>query len=347
MGEQWLWVTFVAVVLGMLTLDLAVFCRRPVAMSLPQALRWSLAWVSLAALFAVLVYTQKGSEKALEFVAGYVIEWSLSMDNLFVFLVIFTYFAIPEDYRHRVLFWGIMGAVILRGVFIATGSILLAWFEWVMYIFGAFLVFTGVKLLFQRDEHIEPARNPLLRLFRRFMAVTPEYHEQHFFVRLDRHWLATPLVPVFIVLATTDILFATDSIPAIFGITRDPFIVYASNVFAVLGLRGLFFVLSGLMRLFGYLKIGISLVLAFVGAKMLIVDFYRVSAGASLAVVVSILAVSIVASLVGQRRTEAVQRAAAETGGAREGQGRAEDGALPQPMPHPTIGGAPKATRAA
>jgi tellurite resistance protein TerC len=345
MADQWLWVAFGVGVLGMLVLDLAVFCRKPVAMRLSQALAWSLAWVSLAALFGVAVYSQRGSEKALEFITGYIIEWSLSMDNLFVFLVIFTYFAIPEAYRHRVLFWGIMGAVVLRGVFIATGSVLLAWFEWVLYLFGAFLLFTGIKLLFQRDEHIEPGRNPVLRLFRRFMAVTPEYHGQRLFVRLDGHWLATPLVPVFIVVGTTDLLFATDSIPAIFGITKDPFIVYTSNVFAVLGLRGLFFLLSGIMRLFRFFKIGISLVLVFVGAKMLIVDFYKIPAGASLAVIGTILALSIVASLAGRPREEAARPAPAEIDKAREG--RAAAGALAHQMPAPVVPAGPKATKPA
>jgi tellurite resistance protein TerC len=298
---HWLWLVFGVVVTGMLIFDTAVFVRRPHAMSLGQSLVWSLAWVSLAGSFAAAVYWQYGAEKGLEFVTGYVIEWSLSMDNLFVFLVIFTYFAVPEVYRQRVLFWGIMGAVILRGIFIAAGATLLAHFEWIMYVFGAFLVFTGLKLLRQGGEdHIEPSRNPVLRLFRRFMAVTPDYHEQRFFVRLDGHWLATPLVPVFIVIGTTDILFATDSIPAIFGITRDPFIVYSSNVFAVLGLRGLFFLLSGIMKLFRYLKVGISFVLVFVGIKMLAAEFYKIPAGASLLVVGAILGLSILVSLVRQ-----------------------------------------------
>ncbi len=305
MTEHWLWIVFGAVVLGMLIFDTVVFVRRPHALSLGQSLTWSLAWVSLAALFALAVYLQRGPEKGLEFVTGYVVEWSLSMDNLFVFLVIFSYFAVPEIYRQRVLFWGIMLAVILRGVFIAAGAALLAHFEWIMYIFGAFLVFTAIKLLRQGDDdHIEPSRNPVLRLFRRFMAVTPDYHEQRFFVRLDGHWLATPLVPVFIVIGTTDIVFATDSIPAIFGITRDPFIVYSSNVFAVLGLRGLFFLLAGIMKLFRYLKIGISLVLAFIGIKMLVADVYKIPAGASLMVVGGILGISIVASLLIRPRKE-------------------------------------------
>jgi tellurite resistance protein TerC len=292
----------------MLVFDTVVFVRRPHAMSIGQSLAWSAGWVSLAALFALAVYLREGPVKGLEFVTGYVVEWSLSMDNLFVFLVIFSYFAVPDIYRQRVLFWGIMLAVILRGVFIAAGAALLAHFEWIMYLFGAFLVYTAIKLLRHGDDdQIEPARNPVLRLFRRFMAVTPDYHEQRFFVRLDGHWLATPLVPVFIVIGTTDIVFATDSIPAIFGITRDPFIVYSSNVFAVLGLRGLFFLLAGIMSLFRYLKYGISLVLGFIGVKMLVVDFYKIPANASLLVVGAILGVSMLASLAIRPRKEEAQ----------------------------------------
>jgi tellurite resistance protein TerC len=295
---QWLWILFGVVVCAALIFDTVVFVRRPHAMTIGQSLAWTLAWAGLAAAFAAAVYGQYGAEKGLEFVTGYVVEWSLSLDNLFVFLVIFTYFAVPEIYRQRVLFWGIMGAVILRGIFIAVGAALLAHFEWIMYIFGAFLVFTAIKLLRQgEDDHIEPTRNPILRFFRRFVAVTPDYHAQRFFVRLDGHWLATPLVPVFIVIGTTDLVFATDSIPAIFGITRDPFIVYSSNVFAVLGLRGLFFLLAGIMKLFRYLKVGISLVLAFVGVKMLVADFYKVPAGLSLLAIGAILGLAIVASL--------------------------------------------------
>jgi tellurite resistance protein TerC len=318
-ADEWMWLVFGAVVLGMLVFDTVVFVRRPHAMTLGQSLLWSVGWVSLAALFAVAVYLQKGPEKGLEFVTGYVVEWSLSMDNLFVFLVIFSYFAVPDIYRQRVLFWGIMIAVLLRGVFIAAGAAILAHAEWVLYLFGAFLVFTAIKLLRQGDDHIEPSRNPALRFFRRFVAVTPEYHAEHFFVRLDGHWLATPLVPVFIVIGTTDIVFATDSIPAIFGITRDPFIVYTSNVFAVLGLRGLFFLLAGIVTLFRYLKVGISLVLGFIGMKMLIVDVYKVGAAESLLVVGGILGLSILASVVirprgvqpvtGQKPAEAVEGA--------------------------------------
>jgi TerC family integral membrane protein len=313
-ADQWLWIIFGSVVLVMLVLDIGVFTRKP-GMSLREAFLWSLAWVSLAGIFAAVVYTQKGPEKGLEFITGYVIEWSLSMDNLFVFLVIFGFFGLPESTRPRVLFWGIMGAVVLRGVCIAAGAALLAHFEWVLYIFGAFLVFTGLKLLRSGDDHIEPSRNPVLRLFRRFMAVTPDYHERHFFVRLDGHWLATPLVPVFIVIGTTDIIFAVDSIPAIFGITRDPFIVYTSNVFAVLGLRGLFFLLAGIMKLFRFLKFGISSVLVFVGIKMLVVDFYKIPAGISLIVVACILGSTILVSLLLPAPKEALVATGAEAEG--------------------------------
>ena len=344
MEYHWAWITFGAVVLGMLVFDIVVMVRRPHAMSIGQSLIWSLAWVSLAALFAVAVYLQRGPAKGLEFVTGYVVEWSLSMDNLFVFLVIFTYFAVPDIYRQRVLFWGIMLAVILRGVFIAAGAALLAHFEWIMYLFGAFLVFTAIKLLRQGDDdQIEPSRNPILRFFRRFVAVTPDYHEQRFFVRLDGHWLATPLVPVFIVIGTTDIVFATDSIPAIFGITRDPFIVYTSNVFAVLGLRGLFFLLAGIVRLFRFLKYGISLVLGFIGVKMLIVDFYKIPAGASLLVVGAILAVSILASLTIPQRKEEAQPVVDQSETALPDQPNIEGALLAKSGPKAEVGVGPAA----
>ncbi len=304
MDAHWLWLVFGVVVLAMLTFDIVVFCRRPRVLPLRQAFLWSMAWVSLALIFAGSVYVVEGPNKGLEFVTGYLIEWSLSMDNLFVFLVIFTYFAVPQMYMHRVLFWGIMLAVILRGCFIAAGLTLLAYFHWIMYVFGAFLIFTGLKLLRQGDEHVEPARNPVLRLFRRFFAVTPDYHQQNFFVKLNGHWLATPLTPVFIVIGTTDIMFAVDSIPAIFAITRDPFIVYTSNVFAVLGLRGLFFLLSGIMGLFRFFKYGLSVVLMFVGVKMLVADYYHITSGVSLAAVVSILGASILISIIFPERPE-------------------------------------------
>ncbi len=291
-----LWVVFNVFVLGILALDLAVFHRKAHVVSLREALAWSCVWVSLALLFGIGVYFVRGGEKALEFITGYLIEWSLSMDNLFVFLVIFSYFAVPAMYQHRVLFWGILGALVMRAIFIATGAALLNAFHWMIYVFGLFLVFTGLKLLFAGDEKIEPEKNPAVRLVRRFVKITAGFEGQRFFVRKDGKLWATPLFLVLVVVETTDVIFAVDSIPAIFAITLDPFIVYTSNVFAILGLRALFFLLAGVMGMFRYLKVGLSFVLCFVGVKMTIVDFYKIPIGVSLAVVGAILLFSILAS---------------------------------------------------
>jgi len=301
-----LWVIFNLFVLGVLALDLLVLHRKAHAVSLREALAWSSVWVSLALLFAVGVYVVRGEEKALEFLTGYVIEWSLSVDNLFVFLVIFSYFAVPPLYQHRVLFWGILGALVLRAIFIATGTALLANFHWMIYVFGGFLVFTGIKLLFAGEEKIEPEKNPAVRLVRRFIKVTPDYEGQRFFIRKDGRLWATPLLLVLVVVETTDVIFAVDSIPAIFGITLDPFIVYTSNVFAILGLRALFFLLAGIMDMFRYLKIGLSVVLCFVGAKMMLADFYKIPIGVSLGVVAGILGISILASFLVRPKPEGV-----------------------------------------
>ncbi|MBF8297969.1 MAG: Integral rane protein TerC, tellurite resistance protein TerC [candidate division NC10 bacterium] len=298
MEQWWMWAVFGVVVMTTLMIDLLVFHRKPHAMSLREASAWTGVWVSLAALFAVAVFATKGSAKGLEFVTGYIIEWSLSVDNLFVFLVIFSYFAVPLAFQHRVLFWGIMGAVIMRGIFIAAGVGLLAWFHWMIYVFGAFLVFTGIKILRQGEMQVDPKKNPILRFFTRIMPVDPSYDEQKFFVRREGRLVATALVPVLIVVETTDVMFATDSVPAILAITRDPFIVYTSNVFAILGLRAMFFLLAGIMGLFRYLKVGLCIVLMFVGAKMLISDFYKIPIGISLAMVVAILASSVLASII-------------------------------------------------
>ena len=297
MEPLWLWVVFGVVVMTTLMIDLLVFHRRPHAMSLREAGAWTAVWVSLAGLFAASVFAVEGSAKGLEFVTGYVIEWSLSVDNLFVFLVIFTYFAVPLAYQHRVLFWGIMGAVVMRGIFIAAGVGLLAWFHWMIYVFGAFLVFTGIKILRQGEMQVDPKKNPILRFFTRIMPVDPSYDEQKFFVRREGRLVATALVPVLIVVETTDVMFATDSVPAILAITQDPFIVYTSNVFAILGLRAMFFLLAGIMGLFRFLKIGLCIVLMFVGVKMLISDFYKIPISISLVMVVSILASSVLASV--------------------------------------------------
>lgn len=296
-SQLFLWVVFNVFVLGILALDLLVLHRKAHAVSLREAAAWSCAWVSLALIFGLGVYYFRGAEKGLEFLTGYVIEWSLSVDNLFVFLVIFSYFAVPAVYQHRVLFWGILGALVLRATFIATGTALLANFHWMIYVFGGFLIFTGVKLLFAGEEKIEPEKNPAVLLVRRFMKVTPDYEGQRFFIRRHGKLWATPLFLVLVVVETTDVIFAVDSIPAIFAVTNDPFIVYTSNVFAILGLRSLYFLLANIVDRFQYLKLGLAFVLTFVGTKMVLVDLYKVPVEISLAVIASILTVSILASL--------------------------------------------------
>ena len=293
-----LWGLFAGLVFGMLFVDLLVFNKKPHVMSLREAFAWCGVWVGLAAVFGITVSVVEGSAKALEFVTGYVIEWSLSVDNLFVFIVIFRYFAVPPAYLHRVLFWGIMGAVIMRGIFIAAGVGLLTYFHWTIYLFGAFLVYTGVKLLRAGEVEVEPQKNPVLRFFTRLMPIETTYDAQKFFVRRNGKLVGTALVPVLIVIETTDVMFAVDSVPAILAITHDPFIVYTSNIFAILGLRALFFLLAGVMGLFRYLKFGLCFVLTFVGVKMLISDFYKIPITVSLATVAGILAASILASLV-------------------------------------------------
>ena len=293
-----LWIVFNAFVLGMLALDLLVFHRKAHAVSLREAFTWSVVWISLALIFNLGIYYLWGSEKAMEFLAGYLIEKSLSVDNIFVFIMIFSYFAVPPMYQHRILFWGILGALIMRAIFIAAGAVLLSAFHWIIYIFGGFLIITGIKMFFAGDEKIEPEKNPAVVLLRRWMPITKDYQGQRFFVRIDGRRWATPLFVVLLVIETTDVIFAVDSIPAIFAITLDPFIVYTSNIFAILGLRALYFLLAGILEMFRYLKVGLSFVLCFVGIKMMIVDFYKVPITVSLAVVAGILVISILASLV-------------------------------------------------
>ncbi|MGH7783565.1 MAG: TerC family protein, partial [Candidatus Binatia bacterium] len=250
------------------------------------------------------IYFVWGQDKALEFLTGYVIEKSLSVDNLFIFLMIFQYFATPAIYQHRILFWGIVGALVLRAIFIAMGAALLENFHWMIYVFGAFLIITGIKMMLQNDAKLEPDKNPVVRLFQRLMPITKEYHGQQFFVRQNGKMHATLLMMVLIVVETTDVIFAVDSIPAIFAVTRDPFIVYTSNVFAILGLRALYFLLAGIMEMFVYLKVGLSFVLCFVGAKMLMVDFYKIPIGVSLGVIGGILLLSAIASLIRHGRNK-------------------------------------------
>jgi tellurite resistance protein TerC len=298
-----LWVVFNVFVLGMLALDLGVFHRKAHAVSLREAFIWSVVWIVLALTFNAWIYHLWGKEKALEFLTGYLIEKSLSVDNLFVFIVIFSYFSVPAMYHHQVLFWGILGALLMRAFFIVVGAALLTAFHWMIYIFGAFLVFTGIKLLFAGDEKIDPEKNPVLRLVRRLFPVTTEYHGRSFFIRRNGRVWATPLFLVLVVVETTDVIFAVDSIPAIFAVTRDPFIVYTSNVFAILGLRALYFLLAGILQMFRYLKVGLAFILCFVGIKMTIVDIYKIPIGVSLVVVASILVLSILASLLRQPET--------------------------------------------
>jgi len=297
-----LWIAFNVFVLGMLALDLGIFHRKAHAVSIKEASIWSAIWILLALVFNLGIYFLWGQEKALEFLTGYVIEKSLSVDNLFVFLMIFQYFATPAVYQHRILFWGIVGALVMRAIFIATGAALLENFHWMIYVFGAFLIVTGIKMLLQGDEKLEPNKNPVVRLFQRWIPMVNEYQGQHFFVRKAGKIHATLLMLVLVVVETTDVIFAVDSIPAIFAITRDPFIVYTSNVFAILGLRALYFMLAGVMEMFVYLKVGLSFVLCFVGAKMLLVDFYKIPIGVSLGVVGGILVLSVIASLLVQRK---------------------------------------------
>ncbi len=291
-----LWTSFLALCAVMLALDLLVLNRGAKVISSRVAARNTLFFVALGALFAGFLAWQYGARPALEFTTGYVIEYALSVDNLFVFLVIFSYFSVPGEYQHRVLFWGILGAIALRGLFIIAGAALLARFSWMIFVFGAFLVYTGVKLLFLGDQEIDPSKNPVLRLCQRFLPVTSEYQGERFFVRRAGRLVATPLLLVLLVIEATDVVFAVDSIPAIFAVTRDPFIVFSSNIFAILGLRSLYFLLANLMGRFHYLKYGLGLVLAYVGLKMLLSQFWHVPIGLSLAVIATILGGAIAAS---------------------------------------------------
>jgi len=291
------WILFNLFVLAMLALDLGVFQRRAHTVKFREAVIWSLVWITLAAAFAALVFFWHGRTESLEFVTGYVIELSLSVDNLFVFLLIFRYFRVPPTDQHKVLFWGIVGALIMRAVFILLGVTLIQRFHWIIYIFGALLVYSGIKLISEEEKEIQPEKNPILRLLRHWIPVTDSYEEGKFFIRRPKLY-ATPLLVVLIVIETTDLIFATDSIPAVLAITLNAFIVYTSNIFAILGLRSMYFALSGMMEIFHYLHYGLSLVLIFIGGKMLISHYYQISTPLSLAVVGGLLLLSVGASLV-------------------------------------------------
>ena len=281
----------------MLALDLGVFQRNPHKIKVKEALIWSAVWVILALIFNVFIYYDMGEQKALEFFTGYLLERSLSVDNIFVFVLLFSYFKVPALYQHKVLFWGVLGALILRAILIGIGSIMVAKFGWIIYIFGGFLLFTGFKMAFQTDKEIEPENNIIIRTFKKLFPVTHEYHDGKFIVTINKKKFATPLLVVLVAVEFADLVFAFDSIPAIFAVTTDPFIIYTSNIFAILGLRTLYFAIASIMHKFHYLKIGLSLILIFIGFKMLIIDLYKIPIVFSLSIIALILVASIVYSL--------------------------------------------------
>jgi len=296
-GSPLLWAGFIAFVLAMLAIDLGIFHKKAHEVTLKEAAIWSAVWIGLAALFNAGVYAWFGRERALEFTTGYLIEKALAVDNIFVFVIIFTTFAIPALNQHRVLFWGVLGALVMRAGFIFAGSALLESFHWTIYLFGGILAITGIKLLIRRNQELHPERNPIVKAFQRIVPVAHEDAADKFTVLREGRRYATPLLLALVTVEVTDLVFAVDSIPAIFAITSDPFIVFTSNIFAILGLRSLYFLLAGVITKFAYLKVGLSLVLIFVGAKMLIVDLYEVPIAASLIAIAAILAVSIIVSL--------------------------------------------------
>lgn len=316
----WLWIAFNVFVLGMLALDLGVFNRAAHTISIKEALIWSSVWISLALIFNAGLYIVRGTEPALQFLTGYLIEKSLSVDNIFVFVLLFSAFGVPAAYQHRVLFWGVLGALVMRGILIGVGAVLLEDFHWILYLFGAFLIVTGIRIGFQRETEVHPERNPVLKFVRRILPVTTDYEGKRFFVRQAGQLLVTPLLLVLVVVETTDLIFALDSIPAIFAVTRDPFIVYTSNVFAILGLRSLYFVFANIIHKFYYLRIGLAIILAFVGVKMVLTDLLHISSALSLLVIAVVLIFAIIASLLRARRiSKRLAQAKAKESGAPSG----------------------------
>ncbi len=309
MYQIWAWIGFNAFVLAMLAVDLGIFHRQAHRVSVREAAAWTGVWITVALLFNAGIYYLVGAQAGLEFLTGYLIEKALSVDNIFVFVLIFSYFGVPPKYQHRVLFWGILGALVMRGAMIGAGAYLIHQFHWIIYVFGAFLVFTGIRMASENEREIEPQANPVLRVLTRLTPITPGYHGQKFFVQEavgERLRLAaTPLLVVLVLVETTDLIFAVDSIPAIFAVTREPFLVYTSNIFAILGLRALYFLLAGVIHRFHYLQLGLSVVLVFVGAKMLLSDVYEVPIGLSLLVIAAILGTAVAASLLFPQRAEA------------------------------------------
>jgi len=291
------WILFNAFVLFMLALDLGVFHRKTHEVSVKEALTWTFVWVFLALVFNTIIFYWRGQQQALEFFTGYLVEKALSVDNIFVFIMIFSYFQIPSKYQHKVLFWGILGALIMRVIFIFAGVALIEKFHFTIYIFGALLIYTGYKMFYHNNAKIEPDKNPIIKFFKKFMPVTPALYEDKFFVKLDGKRFATPLFLVLILIETTDLIFAVDSIPAILAITQDQFIVYTSNVFAILGLRSLYFALAGVVHRFWLLSYGLAVVLVFVGIKMLLIDVYKIPIEWSLLFIATVITGSIFLSL--------------------------------------------------
>jgi len=282
----------------MLALDLGVFHKKSHKVPVKEALIWSAVWITLSLLFNILVYYKFGKTLALEYLTGYVIEYSLSVDNIFVFILIFSYFAVKGEYQHRVLFWGIIGALVMRAIFIFAGVALINRFHWIVIIFGGFLVFTGIRMLFQKEAEVDPEKNPIVRFFKRFLPVTDDYHGKNFFIKKNHKLYATPLFLVLLIIESSDLIFAVDSIPAILAVSKNPFIVYTSNIFAIMGLRSLYFALSGIMGLFRFLKVGLAFVLTFVGVKMLLAFIHiEIPILLSLGVIISILMFSVLASV--------------------------------------------------
>jgi tellurite resistance protein TerC len=293
-----LWGSFSLFVMGMLALDLGVFHRKSHTVSVKEALTWTAVWIALAMLFNLFVYHYFDKEKALEFFTAYVVEKSLSIDNIFVIIMIFSYFRVPDAYQHKVLFWGIFGALVMRVIFIFAGIELIHKFHWLIYVFGGFLVFTGARMLFGEDKPLDPEKNPMVKFVRRMFPVTESFEGDKFFVKRDHRIWATPLFIVVMLIEGTDLIFAVDSIPAIISISDDTFIVYTSNVFAILGLRSLYFALAGIEKYFTYLKYGLATILVFVGVKMVIVDFYKIPIEISLIIIGFLLAISMIVSVV-------------------------------------------------
>lgn len=309
-----MWILFNLFVMLMLALDLGVFHKKAHEVKMKEALMWSAVWISLALIFNTLIYyywdwmapgsEYSNKEAALAFLTGYLIEKSLSVDNVFVFLMVFTYFQVPGLYQHKVLFWGILGALVMRAIFIFAGVALITKFHWMIYIFGALLIVTGIRMLTQKDKKLEPEKNPIIKTFRKWFPVTSDYHGDKFFTTIDMRKVATPMFVVLLFIETTDVIFAVDSIPAILAITSNPFIVYTSNVFAILGLRALYFALAGIMGLFHYLHYGLSFILVFVGSKMMLVDFFTIAIEVSLMIVLGILLLSVILSKIFPPKTK-------------------------------------------